>query len=137
MLERQYAVRVKTDQQHRLSHLSYQWSDGHKLNSLYLVTVFILVPKEKEDSCIVYQDQKFFTQKTHHELTSRIKIKGFILARMAIITDNKTKVSRNIKAELFFTEKHKQKEKQQHKTLKCRAPDKADVPATFISVIYY
>lgn len=58
---------------------------------------------------------KFFTQKkkSHHELTSRIKIKCFILARMAIITDNKTKVSRNIKAELFFTEKQKQKEKQQ------------------------
>lgn len=32
---------------------------------------------------------------------------------MAIITDNKTKVSRNIKEELFFTEKQKQKEKQQ------------------------
>lgn len=57
---------------------------------------------------------KFFTQKkSHHELTSRIKIKCFILARMAIITDNKTTVSRNIKAELFFTEKHKQKQKQQ------------------------
>lgn len=47
---------------------------------------------------------------------------------MAIITDNKTKVSRNIKAELFFTEKHKQKQKQQQN---------AYVPATFISVIYY
>lgn len=29
---------------------------------------------------------------------------------MAIITDNKTKVSRNIKAELFFTEKHKKQQ---------------------------